>query len=244
VAAALAIAISACWLWPNAQLPSTPAMVAATSISQPLIAPRLSIVVLPLANLSNDPGQQYLVDGITDDLTTDLTRISGSFVIARNTAFAYKDKATDAKQIGRELGVRYVLGGSVRRSGSQVRVNAQLVDAETGGHLWTDRFDGDIARLFQIQDEITQRIASALGVELIEAESERAMRERPNNPDAVDLMMQARALANKPISPEQNDRIRRLCERALAIDPQNVDALLGSRPGLYRCRHNSFARRP
>jgi TolB-like protein/class 3 adenylate cyclase/Tfp pilus assembly protein PilF len=195
----------------------------AVTLSKP---PRLSIVVLPFANLSNDPEQEYFADGITEDLTTDLSRISGSFVIARNTAFTYKGKAVDAKQIGRELGVRYVLEGSVRRSGSQVRVNAQLVDAETGAHLWAERFDRDNANLLRIQDDITQRIASELRAELVEAESQRAMRERPNNPDAIDLAMQARALLNKPLSPEQNAQIRRLCERALAIDPENLDALV------------------
>jgi len=187
--------------------------------------PRLSIVVLPLVNLSSDPEQEYFADGITDDLTTDLCRISGSFVIARNTAFTYKGKAVDAKQIGGELGVRYVLEGSVRRSGSRVRVNAQLVDAQTGAHLWAERFDRESGDLLQIQDEITGHIASRLRAELVEVESSRSLRERPNDPDAVDLAMQARALLNKPPSPEQNERARRLCERALALDPNNVDAL-------------------
>jgi TolB-like protein/class 3 adenylate cyclase/tetratricopeptide (TPR) repeat protein len=201
-------------------------------------SPRLSIVVLPFANLSSDPEQEYFSDGITEDLTTDLSRISGSFVIARNTAFSYKGKAVVAKQIGRELGVRYVLEGSVRRSGSQIRINTQLIDAETGAHLWAERFDCESGDLFQIQDEVTRRIASGLGIELIEAESERAMRERPSNPDAVDLAMQARALANKPSSPERNEGIRRLCEQALAIDPQNVDALLGLAEGSLNAAHN------
>ncbi len=109
-------------------------------------APRLSIVVLPFANLSNDPDQQYFADGITEDLTTDLSRIADMFVISRNTAFTYRNKPVDTKQIGRELGVRYVLEGSVRRSGNQVRVNAQLIDAETDAHLWAERFDRDTER--------------------------------------------------------------------------------------------------
>jgi class 3 adenylate cyclase/TolB-like protein len=113
----------------------------ATPVSQPVAAPRLSIVVLPFANLSNDSEQQYFADGITEDLTTDLSRIADSFVISRNTAFTYRNQPVDTKQIGRDLCVRYVLEGSVRRSGSQVRVNAQLIDAETGGHLWAERFD-------------------------------------------------------------------------------------------------------
>jgi TolB-like protein/class 3 adenylate cyclase len=123
------------------------------------VVPRLSIVVLPFANLSKDPEQEYFADGITDDLTTDLWRISGSLVIARNTAFSYKGKSVDAKQVGSELGVRYVLEGSVRRTGDQVRVNVQLIDAETGAHLWADRFDTDRANLSAAQDEITGRLA-------------------------------------------------------------------------------------
>ena len=110
-----------------------------TSISAPVAAPRLSVVVLPFANLSNDPDQQYFADGITEDLTTDLSRLADMFVISRNTAFAYRNKPIDTKQIGRELGIRYVLEGSVRRSGSHVRVNAQLVDAEFDAHLWAER---------------------------------------------------------------------------------------------------------
>ena len=209
-----------------ADLPA-PSVPPVAPISQPASAPRLSIVVLPFANLGNDPEQQYFADGITEDLTTDLSRISGSFVIARNTAFTYKDKAIEAKQISRELGVRYVLEGSVRRSGDQVRVNAQLVDAETGAHFWAERFNRKASDLLEIQDDITRRIAFELTAELVEAESKRSIRERPNNLDAVDRAMQARALLNKPPSREQNAQIRQLYEKALAIDPQNVDALIG-----------------
>src|SRR5260370_459192 len=130
------------------------------------VAPRRSIVVLPLPNLGNDPDQQYFADGITEDLTTDRSVISGSLVISRNTAFTYKDKPVNAKQIGRELGVRYVLQGSVRRSGSQLRVTAQLIDAATDAHLWAERFDRDTSDLFTLQNEITSRIACALNSEL------------------------------------------------------------------------------
>jgi TolB-like protein len=135
VMAALVIACGAWWLWP-ATKPSAPAVAATTTIAQPLQAPRLSIVVLPFANLSNDPEQQYFSDGITEDLTTDLSRIANMFVISHNTAFTYRNKPIDTKQIGRELGVRYVLEGSVQRSENQVRVNAQLINAETDSHLW------------------------------------------------------------------------------------------------------------
>src|SRR5215470_3765931 len=150
----------------NLPAPNVPLIV---PISQPTIAPRLSIVVLPFANLGNDPEQQYFADGITEDLTTDLSRIAGSFVIARNTAFTYQGKRIDTKQVGRELCVRYVLEGSVRRSGNQIRVNAQMNDADTDAHLWAERFDGQMSDLFALQDEVVSRIAIALNVELISA---------------------------------------------------------------------------
>ena len=171
-----------------ADLPASSAPLA-TPVSQSAGAPRLSIVVLPFANLSNDPEQQYFADGITEDLTTDLSRIADMLVISRNTAFTYKDKPVDAKQIGRELGVRYVLEGSVRRSGNQVRVNAQLIDAETDAHLWAERFDRDTGDLFALQDEITSRIAIALNLELIGAEAARPT----DHPDALDYILRGRA---------------------------------------------------
>ena len=124
-------------------------------------------LVLPFANLSNDPSQDYFADGITESLTTDLSRISGSFVIARNTAFTFKGKNVDAREIGNELGVRYVLEGSVQRDAGRVRVvNVQLIDAETGKHLWAERFDKPLADLFDMQDEIVARLANQLGTEL------------------------------------------------------------------------------
>src|SRR5713101_5500375 len=137
-------------------------------------APRLSIVVLPFVNIGGDPEQDYFVDGVTESLTTDLSRIRGSFVIGRHTAFTYKGKAIDLKQIGRDLNVRYVLEGSVQRSGSRLRLNAQLIDAETGNNLWAERFDKPIADLFDMQDEIVSRLANTLGAQLIEAEARRA----------------------------------------------------------------------
>ena len=135
-------------------------------------APNLSIVVLPFTNLSGDPGQEYFVDGVTESLTTDLSRISGSFVIGRHTAFTYKGKAVDLKEIGRELNVRYALEGSVQRGGDRLRVNVQLVDAETGAHLWTDRFDKPVADLFDMQDEIVSHLANTLDAQLTEQEAE------------------------------------------------------------------------
>ncbi len=147
-------------------------------------APRLSIVVLPFENLSGDKEQDYFADAITDDLTTDLSHLPDSFVIARNTAFTYKGKPVDVKQIGRELGVRYLLEGSVRRLEDKISVNAQLISTETGAHVWADRFDGERSKLGELQVEFVSRLANSLGVELVKAESLRAMRERPNNPDA------------------------------------------------------------
>jgi TolB-like protein len=170
---------------------SAPASVAANGVAAAEAA-RLSLVVLPFANLSNDPNQDYFADGITDNLTTDLSRIRGSFVIARNTAFTFKGKAIDAKEIGKELGVRYVLEGSVQRDGTRVRVNAQLIDAETGAHIWADRFEEDVADLFKLQDEVVARLANSLGYELVKAEAEKSVRSK--NPDAIDLDMRGRAL--------------------------------------------------
>src|SRR6202043_464347 len=165
-----------------------------TSIPPPVAAPRLSIVVLPFTNLSDDREQQYFADGITEDLTTDLSRVAGMLVISRNTAFTYRNKPVDTKQIGRELGIRYVLEGSVRRSGNQVRVNAQLIDAESDTHLWAERFNGDTRDLFALQDEITTRIAVALNVELIGAEAARST----DHPDALDYILRGRAAMTKP----------------------------------------------
>ena len=160
-----------------------------------LSPPRLSIVVLPFANLSGDPEQDYFVDGVTESLTTDLSRISGSFVIARNTAFSYKGKAVDVQQVGRELNVRYVLEGSVQRGGNRLRVNVQLIDAETGNHLWAERFEKPVADLFDMQDEIVSRLANTLNAQLIEAEARRA--ERSLHPNSMDLYFQGMAWLNK-----------------------------------------------
>jgi adenylate cyclase len=194
---------------------------AAAPLPQPAVAPRLSIVVLPFGNLSNDPEQQYFADGITEDLTTDLSRIEGSFVISRNTAFTYRGKPVDTRQIGRELGVRYVLEGSVRRSGNQVRVNAQLIDAETDAHLWAERFDRDTSDLFALQDEITGRIAVTLNLELVTAEARRAT----EHPEALDYILRGRAIAGwKPPSRENVAEAIGLYERALALDPRSVEA--------------------
>jgi TolB-like protein/class 3 adenylate cyclase len=188
--------------------------------------PRLSIVVLPFTNLSGDPSQDYFADGITEDLTTDLSRLAGSLVISRNTAFTFKGKVVDARQIGRELGVRYVLEGSVRRMGRNVRINAQLVDAGTGAHLWAEQIDADQGTLATSQDNfgVATRLARALSVELVNVEGRRAPRA---NPDAVDLVMRGWSLLHAGPNREDVQNAVTLFEAALRIDPDNVQANVG-----------------
>jgi TolB-like protein/TPR repeat protein len=188
--------------------------------------PRLSMVVLPFANIGGEPEQEHFVDGITESLTTDLSRIRGAVVIARNTAFTYKGKPLDVKTIGRELNVRYVLEGSVQRGGNRMRVNVQLIDAETGNHLWAERFDKPLADLFDMQDEIVARLAGTLNTELVAAEARRA--EQAPNPDSMDFYFQGLAWFNKGRTPGNVAQARGFFDRALAADPHNVDALIGS----------------
>src|SRR6202166_1360871 len=194
----------------------------------PATAPRLSIVVLPFANLSGDPAQEYLADVITEGLTTGLSRISGTFVIARSTAFTYKGKQADVKQVGKDLGVRYVLEGSEQHSGNQVRVNAQLIDAETGAHLWADQFDADRADLLQMQDDIVTRLARAMQIQLVAVDAARVTRTRPSNLDAEDLALRCEAgVYNSPPGSAEFTAAFDLCDRALRIDNGNVFALTG-----------------
>jgi adenylate cyclase len=189
-------------------------------------AARLSIVVLPFNNLAGDPTQDYLADVLTDELTTGIARISGSFVIARNTAFTYKGKPVDAKPIGKDLGVRYVLEGSVQPSGNQVRVNAQLINADNGAHLWADQFDTPRFDLLRMQDEIVTRLAHSIDIQLSEAEAARLRRTPAANSDAEDLALQCQAGVEKGrYLGTEADSGSRLRERALSIDPNNVRAL-------------------
>jgi len=225
LAAALAallvvIAVGALWFL-NA---NRPASVAAKS---PAEAARLSIVVMPFANLSGDPAQDYLADALTDELITSLARIRDSFVIARNTAMTLKGKPIDAKAIGKDLGVRYVLEGSVQPSGDRIRVNAQLIDVESGAHLWAEQFDTPHADLLQTQDAIVARLANTLVLQLVYAEGARVKRTPAANRDAEDLALQCAAGQFKagPIGKEA-DAAYALCEQALAIDPNNVRALV------------------
>ena len=230
IGALLMVIAAGGWYWfttsrPAAVATGPPALVASQA---PAEAKHLSIVALPFTNLSGDPAQDYFADGVTENLTTELSRIKGSFVIARSTAFTYKGKAIDAKAIGKELGVRYVLEGSAQRDQNRVRVNAQLIDAETGAHLWADRFEEDVADLFKLQDEVVARLARSLGVALTQAEAEKGGRSK--NPDAVDLTMHGNDLMLQ--CPKEfrdcNKEARASFERALEIDPNDAEALAGS----------------
>ena len=200
------------------------------------------MVVLPFANLGGDPEQEHFVDGVTESLTTDLSRIRGAVVIARNTAFTYKGKTLDVKTIGRDLNVRYVLEGSVQRGGNRMRVNVQLIDAESGNHLWAERFDKPLADLFDMQDEIVARLANALNAQLAAAEARRA--EQAPHPDSMDLYFQGLAWYNKGASPDNVAQSRSFFDRALAVDPDNVDALIGSARADVREGANFFVSNP
>jgi TolB-like protein len=192
---------------------------------KPAQAGHLSVVVLPFANLSGDPAQEYFADGVTENLTTELSRIRNSIVIARNTAFTYKGRSIDAKEISKELGVRYVLEGSVQRDKNQVRVNAQLIDGETGAHLWADRFEEVVANLFKLQDEVVARLANTLRFELIRAEAQKDAASK--DPDAIDFNMRGRALLWVPYTQDKFDAARAWFAKALEIDPKNSDTLAG-----------------
>ena len=198
---------------------------APTSAPEKSARPRLSMVVLPFANIGGGVEHEPFVDGVTESLTTDLSRIRGAYVIARNTAFAYKAQPLDLKTIGRELNVRYVLEGSVQRGGNRTRVNVQLIDAETGSHLWAERFDKPLADLFDMQDEIVGRLANALNAQLVAAEARRA--EQAPNPDSMDFYFQGLAWFNKGRTPDNVEQARSFFDRALLADPSNIEALIG-----------------
>ena len=192
-------------------------------------APERSIVVLPLSNLSGDAGQDYLVDALTDELTTSISRLPGTFVIARNTAFTFKGKPTDVKAIGKDLGVKYALEGSVQPTASRIRVNAQLIDAESGAHLWAESFDEDRADLLQMEDDIVTRLARTLDLKMTDVEAAEARRLRPGNLGAQDLALRCLARVNDnfrtPTDPVKHPEIFESCEQALRLDPGNTLAL-------------------
>lgn len=221
----LVLAVTALIFWPSGYVSAPPSQPshAAGSVGSARQMPRLSIAVLPFTNLSGDTQQDYFADGLTEDLITDLSRISGSFVIARNTTFAYKGKAVDVRKVGVELGVRYVLEGSVRRSGDRVRVNAQLIAVETAAHVWAERFDREYKDAFALQSEITGRIARTLNLELIEAENRRAQRMAPAQLEANDLALQGWVtLLNKPQTTETNSEAAGPIGKALTLDPNSA----------------------
>ena len=212
-AAGMAVLVVAAGFWLGFKPAKEPSLAGAV--------PRLSIVVLPFANLSGDPAQDYLADVITEELTTALSRSKGTFVIARSTAFTYKGKPIDVKQIGKDLGVRYALEGSAQPSDSKVRVTAQFIDAETGAHLWADKFDADRSNLLEMQDDIVLRLSRALSFQFLAAGIARGDRTPPGNLDAQDLAM--RCVAD--LYRAQWATAASLCDRALQIDPRNVPAL-------------------
>ncbi|MGU3329455.1 adenylate/guanylate cyclase domain-containing protein [Methylobacterium mesophilicum] len=214
------------WGWPSKALVAENTLAVQNGLpAKPL--PPLSLVVLPFANLSADSEQDFFADGLTEDLTTDLSHLAGSFVIARNTAFTYKGKAVDVKQVGRDLGVRYALEGSVRRTGDHVVLNAQLISTETGAHLWADRFEGERSRLGAIQAEFVARLARSLDVQLSQAEGLRILRERATNPTAADLNMLGWAALNKQRTASNTLEARAKFEQSLQIDPNNPQAKIG-----------------
>ena len=221
LAALLIVIAGGAWWFLNANRP------ASVATKAPAEAARLSIVVTPFANLSGDPGQDYLVDALTDELTTGLARLRDTFVIARNTAMTFKGKPIDAKAIGKDLGVRYVLEGSVQPSGDRMRVNAQLIDASSGAHLWAEQFDTPRADLLQTQDAIVTHLAHAMDLQLVWAEGARVKRTSATNRDAEDLALQCDAGTRKAgYIGKEADAAYALCEQALAIDPANVRALM------------------
>jgi class 3 adenylate cyclase/TolB-like protein/Tfp pilus assembly protein PilF len=196
-------------------------------MQMPMSAARLSVVVLPFMNLSGDPAQDYFAEGVTENLTTALSRIRGSFVIARSTAAALKGKAVDAGVLGKMLGVRYVLEGSVQRSGQNVRVNARLIGTDQGEQLWADSFDAQVSDLFKLEDDIVAHLSRALQIELVQAEGRRSVAEMRRDPDATDLAMQGWSIMYRTPTMQNNQEARLLFERAAAIDPKLSDAVAG-----------------
>jgi adenylate cyclase len=231
------------WLWhqqANTAAASPSGSIAALTAG----VPRLSIIVLPFENLSHDPDQDYFADAITEDLTTDLSRIAGSFVIARNTAFTYKGIAVDVKQLGRDLGVHYALEGSVRRIGDQVQVNVELIDAETGAQVWADRFDTDRRNLAEAQSEITGRLARTLHLELVQAVGRQIEHDQPVNPDAQDLIMRGWALYQRTQAASSREVAKQDFEQALQIDANSYEARLGIAAVLVVDLANGTSSRP
>jgi TolB-like protein/class 3 adenylate cyclase len=222
----------AVWLHPR------PATEALDQADAPPLPDKPSIAVLPFDNLSDDPEEEYFADGLTDDLITDLSKISGLFIIARNSVFAYKDRVADIRDVARELGVRYVLEGSVRRAGDHVRINTQLIDSETGGHLWADRFDRDASDIFAVQDEVTRQIVDALAIQLSASEQQRLARLPTTNLEAYDYYLRAEQAARSGFRPQLREALR-LYEKATALDATFAEAFAAdARTAAYVMRNN------
>jgi adenylate cyclase len=185
-----------------------------------------SIAVLPFINMSGDPEQEYFSDGLTEDLITDLSKYSGMFVISRNSVFIYKGQVVKSEQVRNELGVRYMLEGSVRKAGNRVRITAQLIDTNTGGHLWAERYDRELKDIFTLQDEITQQIVSALGVKFVEIEQKRALRKDTADLNAFDCNLQGWWYFHR-FTREDNEQARRMFEKAIELAPKFADAYAG-----------------
>ena len=187
-------------------------------------APRASIAVLPFANMSGDPEQEYFADGISEDIITALSKLSQLFVIARNSSFTFKGRNVDVRDVSKNLGVRYILEGSVRKSGNRVRITSQLIDAETGGHLWAERFDRDLTDIFAVQDDVTQQIVAALALNLNESDRQRLLTEHTDNLEAYDFFLRGRELS---ICNRRKATTRRgnSCQRAIELDPGFVPAV-------------------
>jgi TolB-like protein len=198
----------------TAQLGSTASQAPALALPD-----KPSIAVLPFQNMSGDPEQDYFADGVVEDITTALCRFKSLFVIARNSSFTYKGKAVDIKQVGRELGVRYVLEGSVRKAGGRLRITGQLIDVTTSAHLWADRFDGALEDMFDLQDKVAQQVIGAIAPEIDRAEIERASRRPVGNVDAVTEFYRGLPHIHWPTGPENNDAALRHFENAIALDP-------------------------
>ena len=179
--------------------------------------------MLPFQNMSGDPEQEYFADGMVEDIITALSRFKSLFVIARNSSFTYKGRAVDIKQVGRELGVRYVLEGSVRKSANRVRITGQLIDSDTGAHLWADRFDGSLEDIFELQDQVTTSVVAAIAPKITQAEIERARRKPAGSLDSYDLYLRALALSHQ-FTPESLSEAVAVLRKAMEIDPSYAPA--------------------
>jgi adenylate cyclase len=195
-------------------------------VEQLALPDKPSIAVLPFNNMSGDPEQEYFADGIMEDLTTDLSKISGLFVVARNSAAVYKGQAVDIRSVGAELGVRFVLEGSVRKSGNRVRINAQLIEAGTGGHLWAERYDGSVDDVFELQDEVCAKVVTALSVHLTTTETDNLKTVHTSNLEAYELFVQAKATPYPPV-PQRIESAREMFQQVIGLDPEFAGGYAG-----------------